>query len=219
MKYLIANWKANKTYGQAQEWINSFLKNDFTGIESRTEIIICPPFPFIVALHEKTVSLPFIKIGSQDISQFGSGAHTGEVTANILGGLIDYAIIGHSERRQNNNETDAVLTEKVSQAVANQIKPIFCVRNASDPIAGDISLLAYEPVESISTGNNKTVEEILTIKRQVRLSGLPFLYGGSVNSGNAQGYLSHPEIDGLLIGAASLDSAEFYKIVRLALKS
>lgn len=215
MKYIIANWKANKTYQQVQDWINNFLKNDFDRMDSRVRIILCPPFPYIPFLHEKTISFPFITIGSQDISQFDGSDYTGEVTGGILKDLVEYAIIGHSKRRLDSNETDEILIKKVDHAIKNSIKPIFCIRNVHDMIPKTISLLVYEPVEAIGTGNNEPVNQVLETKKQISLD-MPFLYGGSINSINATQYLSHPEINGLMIGGASLDAAEFYKIVKLA---
>jgi len=223
MKYIIANWKANKNIDQVKDWIDLFLKNDFNRIKNKIQIIICPPFPFIYLLKKMIVetghapSLP-IKIGAQDLSQFESGTYTGEVTAKTLSGLINYVIIGHSERRKHFNENTKALFEKFVLAKKNRIEPLFCIRNEKDPLPLQIKFVVYEPVYAISNGtgqgNNEPLEKVLRIRKILKLANsVQFIYGGSVNDENATYYLKAGEIDGVLVGGASLNPDKFYKIV------
>ena len=98
-----------------------------------------------------------------------------------------------------------------------QIEPIFCLRNENDPIPAGIQIVAYEPVYAIGSGDNEPVEKVLAVKQKLKLSkNTVFLYGGSVNKNNISSYLHRQEIDGLLIGSASLTAKEFHDIVNQA---
>jgi triosephosphate isomerase len=221
MKYIIANWKANKNIEEANRWINSFLKNDFSKIRNKVAIIICPPSPFIPFLKEKVKKYPFIKIGAQDLSRFEGGAYTAEVTAKTLFGLINYVIIGHSERRKYFNENTKILFEKFVLAKKNGIEPLFCIRNKKDSIPLQTKFVVYEPIYAISNGSgqgsNEPLEKVLTMKKILKLDNhVNFIYGGSVNEKNANQYLKNKEIDGVLVGGASLNPDKFYKIANYA---
>ncbi len=214
MKYIIANWKANKNYTEAEEWINSFLKHDFAHVKKNTQIVICPPSPFIPLLNSKIKNHPFIKIGAQDVSCFEKGSYTGEITAKNLSGLITYVIIGHSERRKFFRETNQAFFQKHSLAKKYNITPIFCLRSIRDKIPPRVDFIAYEPIAAIGTGKNESLEQILSTKKKLELGNkIKFIYGGSVNENNASYYLKNDEIDGMLIGGASLDPEKFYKII------
>ncbi|EKE14660.1 MAG: hypothetical protein ACD_12C00356G0001 [uncultured bacterium] len=218
MKYIIANWKANKTFDQANKWIERFLKNDLSKIANNLEIIICPPYPFISFLKEKTKNIKFIKIGSQDLSFFKNGAYTGEVSIENLSGLIDYAIIGHSERRYYFEETQRILSQKIALAIKYKVKPIYCIRGVGDVVPERCVFLAYEPIYAIGSGNNEPVEKVLKIKKKLRLAKKNiFIYGGSVDEENVNSYLRNKEIGGLLIGSSSLDAEIFFRIVKSAI--
>lgn len=218
MKYIIANWKANKNINDAHFWVDSFLKNDFSKIEEKATIIICPPYPLIPIIREKAVSFPFIKIGGQDISVFEWGPFTGEVTAKTLFQLVDYTIIGHSERRKYFREDDQTLFKKFSLAKKYYIIPLFCVRNENDFIPENTDFVVYEPETAISNGTgygaNEKIENVLLMKTKlIKNSNQKFIYGGSVNEKNASTYLNHPEIDGVMVGGASLDPSRFFQII------
>lgn len=214
MKYIIGNWKANKNLDEAKHWIATFSSFDFKIVQNNVTIIICPPYPFISFLKEKTAGLPFIKIGSQDISVYYQGAYTGEVTAHSLSGLADYSIIGHSERREHFKETNQALFSKVDHAKKTNIEPIFCVRDENDPIPLAAKIITYEPVYAIGTGKNESIDNVLLMKEKLKLSeNALFIYGGSVTETNAHQYLQNPDIDGVLPGGASLDPQRFYNIV------
>ena len=186
MKYIIGNWKANKDFSQTKQWTDKFLTFDFSGLTDKLRIIICPPYPFIPYLFEQTKDISVIKIGSQDLSVYYEGAYTGEVPAKSLLGITKYAIIGHSERRHYFSESQHVLNNKVHQAFAHHIEPIFCVRGNDDPIPDGTKIIAYEPTSAIGTGENESVATILDVKQTLKLNSHHlFIYGGSVNEKNA----------------------------------
>lgn len=215
MKYFVANWKANKNLDEALRWIDIFAKQ--LPEKNGAKIIICPPFQLLYSLAEKIKKLKNIYLGAQDISAFNNGNFTGEVTAKMLKNLIQYSIIGHSERRKYFSETDKEIEKKVIQAKKNQIEPILCVRDEKDKIFPQVKIVAYEPVFAIGTGINESPEKVLFMKKRLNLkSNTIFLYGGSVNEVNIKKYLSTNEIDGFLIGAASLDPIRFSHIIKLA---
>ncbi|MBI4225824.1 triosephosphate isomerase [Candidatus Roizmanbacteria bacterium] len=214
MRYFIANWKANKNLNEALDWIDKFL--NLPSRYDRIKMVVCPPFHLIHPLKLKLRDNKFISLGTQDVSVFESGNYTGEVTAKSLKGLIDYAIIGHSERRKYFQESDEVLTKKVQLALKYEIQPVYCVRGEKDSIPENIKIVAYEPVYAIGTGQNEDVEKVIEVKKKLNLSEkVSFLYGGSITESNAQDYLVNSYIDGLLIGGSSLDPDEFFKIIKL----
>ena len=215
MKYFIANWKANINLEEALNWINKFLtmpsRND------RFKMVICPPAHLIFPINLRLKESEIISLGVQDLSSFESGNYTGEITAKSLQGLVDYAIIGHSERRKYFNEVYDLLSKKVLLAKKYQIEPIFCVRGENDPIPPSVRIVAYEPVYAIGSGNNEPIGKVLEVKQKLKLpKNAVFIYGGSVNKNNISSYLHCQEIDGLLIGNASLDAKEFHDIVNQA---
>lgn len=213
MKYIIGNWKANKQFDEARAWIEQFGKFDFSKLTEDSQIIICPPYPFIAYYSEKIASLAHVSIGSQDLSRFDEGAYTGEITARSLSGIAKYAIIGHSERRSYFNESPDMLAEKAYKAKSAGIEPIFCVRGTDDPIPHGVKMIAYEPVAAIGTGQNEPVESIIAMKQKLKLTpDMAFIYGGSVNEKNSNVYLANPDIDGVLVGGASLDPIRFFEI-------
>jgi len=213
MKYFIANWKANNNLTETENWIAEFLKL-YQPHEDKT-VIICPPFPFITILNQKINQTKHLKVGCQDLSTVEDGPYTGEVTAKSLAGLADYAIIGHSERRQKFNELDTAITKKINLAKKYQIEPILCIGDEKDWLANDqIKFVAYEPVYAIGSGYNEPVEKVVKLKNRLNLNpDTVFLYGGSVNEKNAYNYLKNEQINGLLIGSASLNPIGFYKII------
>lgn len=216
MKYIIANWKANKTLPEVKTWLNVFLKKDLSFVKNQLQIIICPPYPFLSLVKEKLQDHN-IKIGSQDISFFEKGAYTGEVCVENLSGLVDYTLIGHSERRYYFEETARILFQKFNLALDNNIKPIFCIRSVTDIIPERTVFAAYEPVCAIGTGRNESLGKVLKVKKTLSFSkDVKFIYGGSVNENNSSYYLKNQEIDGLLVGGASLDPEKFYKIIKQA---
>ncbi len=224
MKYIIANWKANKTLSESQDWITSFtslLTTDTSLMESLTQnrvaIIICPPDVYLPLLSTGLSNLTNVHIGAQNVSAFEKGAYTGETTAIHLKDYATYTLIGHSERRSNFGETDEVLARKIQMAQAQSITPIHCVRGQQDALFEGVSMIAYEPVEAIGTGKNMPAEEVVAKKKEMNIPETTvFIYGGSVSEQSCSEYLQKPEIHGLLVGGASLLPESFLGIVRSA---
>lgn len=220
MKYIIANWKAHMNPQTTEEWIETFLSslNTDTNLSKfihsgDRSVIVCPPYPFLLSL-KKIVNNTSIYCGSQDLSQFEEGSYTGDVTAKSLSGLVSYSIIGHSERRHFYKETDEMIATKTELAAKNAIKTIVCIRGTSDQIPEKADIIAYEPVEAIGSGRNESVEDVIKMKKHLAgLNNKPFIYGGSVTPENVAEYLNAAEIDGVLVGTASLDPQSFAKIV------
>jgi triosephosphate isomerase len=225
MKYIIANWKANKTFSESKDWITSFtslLKAEASLMDALTQkniaIIICPPDVYLPLLSSQLPDLPNVYIGAQNVSAFEKGAYTGETTAIHLRDFATYTLVGHSERRSNFGETDDIVSLKIQMAQAQSIIPIHCVRGIQDALFDGVPLIAYEPVEAIGTGNNMPADEVVQKKRELKIPETAlFIYGGSVNQQSCGEYLRKPEIDGLLVGGASLLPDSFLGIVRSAI--
>jgi triosephosphate isomerase len=187
-----------------------------------------------------------ITLGAQDISSAVSGAYTGEISATMLAEFsCRFAIIGHSERRQYHAESDAIVAEKFIAAQKEIIKPVLCIGesleeresgaalevistqlkaviNAVGLDAFNEAVIAYEPVWAIGTGKTASPEQAQEVHKHIRsLLGstgdkVQILYGGSVKSSNATELFSQPDIDGALVGGASLDANEFTLICQAA---
>lgn len=225
--FIIANWKSNLTSSKANEWLvkiaNSKSPASPRGEQivnsDNKEVIVCPPFTLLkdIELGIKSHELGF-KVGSQDISPFDEGAYTGEVNGKQIKEFADYVIIGHSERRQNFSETDEILFKKVELAKKYELIPIFCVQGKETKIPTGSNIIAYEPIDAIGTGHPDTPENAQDVasffKNNHNVQYV--LYGGSVTSKNVKEFTKMPDINGVLIGGASLDPLEFLKIVQNA---
>ncbi len=221
MKYIIANWKANKNLKESEKWIQEFLgllkkdKNLQNKIENKSlNIIIAPSFHLLQKVKELLPRGLFL--ASQDLSFYNRGSYTGEVPASTLVGLVDYAILGHSERRKYFKETNNILDQKVALALENDIEPILCVRGRDDLIPKGVMIVAYEPEWAIGTGKNADLDMVLEMKKSLPLNkDSSFLYGGSVDENSIKEYLDSVEIDGFLVGGASNNPESFYKMATL----
>ncbi len=220
-KLVVANWKSNKTITEATTWVENF--SQLEKKENR-QYVVCPPMPllpFILDLHKHGVAL-----GVQDLSPYGAGAYTGEVSGYNLQDLgVSYAILGHSERRKYFQETSITVAKKVSQALDFGIQPIICVdRDQINQQAEALTseerkkvIIAYEPVHAISTfgGKEDPIDETLKVIEQIRQTfgkESVVLYGGSVNPKNSIVYLENENIDGALVGNASLTAESFIQL-------
>ncbi|MEN9327574.1 MAG: hypothetical protein RI947_382 [Candidatus Parcubacteria bacterium] len=220
MKYIIANWKAHFTSDDATNWCNKFSEKLSNGnklqaslAENKVCIIIAPPFPLIPIVKQSLPQTKNIYIAAQDVSRYDGGNYTGEVAANTLAGLVRYVIIGHSERRSWYNESEDDIAAKIMNASKHVIQPIQCIRGINDKVHELSQYIAYEPVEAIGTGKNASAQLVLQVKDALGIKQPKvFIYGGSVNPDTCAEYLQHPDIDGLLIGTASLDPDAFYSI-------
>ena len=220
MKYLIANWKSTKNVNTAIEWVNEFNKLMKASKEilkkldeDSLKIIICPSYHLISLVKQKIIKHKNINLGSQDVSFFEQGNYTGEVSAQNLKELINYSIVGHSERRKYLKETDNVIDQKVQILKDYSIEPILCVRDENDLIPQGITFIAYEPVYAIGTGHNEDVDKIISSKNKIITDkNKIFIYGGSVNPENMLEYSKSSEIQGFLLGNASKDPNSFIAI-------
>lgn len=216
MKYLVANWKSNKTIAEATAWLQ--MLNDQCSMINKKDlkIILAAPFIHLPLLQEAPFAL-----AAQDVSPFPSGAYTGEVSAAMLKGLVDYVIIGHSERREYFGETEEMAAKKTDQALKAGLTPIVCLDEpylenqiAKLPNCQTAKLVfAYEPLAALKLDQPATPEHALQISQKIKslAPGAVVLYGGDVDSVNAASYKG---LDGLLIGQASLDISEFKKIIK-----
>jgi triosephosphate isomerase len=242
------NWKMNKSFGEAEALICDILDGLDKIDDRKADVVICPPAVYLEMGVDLARETP-VNIGAQNVSQFASGAYTGEISASMLQSMeVQYCIIGHSERRQYFNETDVQLAGKVDIALDNQLLPIFCcgeelaVREAGNhqnlvksqiekglfhlsPEQFSDVVIAYEPIWAIGTGVTASTDQAQEMHEFIRsiIAGkygkevadeTTILYGGSCNAKNAKELFSKPDIDGGLIGGASLVAADFLTIIK-----
>lgn len=217
--FIIGNWKSNKTKQEAHDWLKEIRDFNLPRFEGK-EIIFCPSFTVLPFLQQwiENEHIP-LELGSQDISAFESGAHTGEVNAQQVKEFASYAIIGHSERRMELFETDELIAKKVAQAKQYSITPILCVQGPDTPIPDGVTLVAYEPVSAIGTGHADTPEDAESVAKTIKEKNPNveyILYGGSVTGDNVRSFTELPSIHGVLVGGASLDPEKFRSIIQNA---
>lgn len=239
---MTANWKMNKSIGEAISYIKKLkqLAKDAKG----KEIVICPPFTSLSAVSAELTASE-IKLGAQNMHSEEKGAFTGEISPSMLKEInCKYIIIGHSERRKYFNETDEIVNKKIKIALKNNLTPILCMgeteeerkanhtneviekqfKDSLKDIKSDNLVIAYEPIWAIGTGNNATpqqAEEVHDLIRQLinqqfgskAEDKIRIIYGGSVKPDNIKELMSQDNIDGALVGGASLDAEEFFKII------
>lgn len=212
MKKLViaGNWKSNKTIDEAQNWLRQF------NLQPNTKIILCPAFIHLQLFRWfiDTNKCPF-ELGAQDVSRFPSGAYTGEVNAHMLKGLVEWVMVGHSERRAHLQETDAILAQKVARVKEAGLKVLFCVEDEKSVIPSGVEIVAYEPVWAIGTGKSDTPENanMVTSAIKAKTQASLVLYGGSVKPENVASFVTQPAIDGVLVGGASLDPEQFKELI------
>lgn len=213
---IIGNWKSNKTLLEAEKWFGEIASHTHT---TAVDVVLCPPFPLLAKCQEliHKHQLPW-KLGAQDVSVFPEGKHTGEVSAKLLRDFVQYVLVGHSERRQEDNETDKMLFEKVRRVMETGLTPIFFVQDEQTPIPDGIGIVAYEPVFAIGTGNPDSPEHAEQVAKYFKTTKhVPtVLYGGSVDEKNIALFLSCPSIDGVVPGGASLNPVAFATLIQNA---
>jgi triosephosphate isomerase (TIM) len=248
-KIVAGNWKMNMDYNEGlslfSEVIN-MVKDEATGHQ---QAVVCSPFIHLHSLAQLAKGYANVSVGAQNAHQNESGAFTGETSAKMIKSVgAEYVILGHSERRQYFGEDNALLAKKTDTALANDLKPIFCIgetlqeREANqhfdiiksqlvegvfhlDETAFAKIVIAYEPVWAIGTGVTATSaqaqeihafirEEIAAKYSQAVADATTILYGGSCNPKNAAELFAQADIDGGLIGGASLKSRDFTDIVK-----
>ncbi len=210
---LVANWKMNHGIAEAAEFLKTLKSTELLGDR---ELVICPSFTSLFAF--KNSGLVY---GAQNMHWEESGAFTGEVSASMLKELgCSYVLIGHSERRQLFGETDETVAKKVTVALAHGLTPIVCVRSIDEvtpALVGKDIVIAYEPVWAIGTGKAATPEhaqEVHTAIRKLVGESVRIIYGGSVTVDNASSLMAQPDVNGLLVGGASLDVTNFLNIMQ-----
>jgi len=240
---IAGNWKMNTTVGDAVKLVKTMLPelDKVSGVDR----VVCPPFVSLAAVKE-VIKDSSVKLGAQNVFYEEKGAYTGEVSPEMLAGLCEYVIIGHSERRQYFGETEEIIDKKLKAAMKNLLKPIFCIgESLEENEAGRTEdvltrqcmascdrlyfiggmVIAYEPVWAIGTGRSATSEEanktIGFIRQLIRhrhggdiADNVRILYGGSVTAANIAEFMKKPEIDGALVGGASLKADDFLSIAQ-----
>lgn len=245
---LAGNWKMNKTAAEAVDLVKA-MKEELLAVHG-VERVICPPFLAVPEISRLLAGTE-LKVGAQDLYWEKAGAYTGEVAPNMVAEFCQYVIIGHSERREHFNESDAGVNKKVKSALAVGLIPIVCVgeslslrqdgkteswiigqvRAALDGVTPEQVaglVIAYEPIWAIGTGLAATAEEAERVCGQVvratvgEICGagvadaIRIQYGGSVKASSALELMGKPDIDGALVGGASLSAVEFVSIVKSA---
>ena len=233
-RLVAGNWKMHGTRAANQALLDAIV----AGVKG-VECALCVPFPYLAQAAERLRGTQ-ISWGAQNLSAHASGAHTGEVSAAMLADFgCRYVLVGHSERRQLYGETDAQAAAKFAAARAAGLRPILCVgetleeRDAGRTEAvvarqldaalgkagfGD-AVLAYEPVWAIGTGRTATPEQAQAVHAFLRPrvgAAARILYGGSVKPDNAAAIFAQPDVDGGLIGGASLVAKDFLAICTMA---
>lgn len=236
-KIVIAgNWKMYKTQAEALEFLQGFMPSLEETPEKR-EVVLCAPFTALGILS-KSLHGSRVQLGAQNVHWEEVGAYTGEVAAPMLTEIgVRYVIIGHSERRQYFGESDETVNKRLLAAQSHGLIPILCVgeskqqRDAGETealIIGQLEkglidvdqnnlVIAYEPIWAIGTGDTCEAKEanrvIGLIRSQLKNPNVPIQYGGSVKPDNIDEIMAQPEIDGALVGGASLQPASFSRIV------
>lgn len=240
------NWKMNNTLAEGLALISEIIAGSSEG--SETEIVIAPPFIHLTDTCALTFEMENIHVAAQNCSEHVSGAYTGEVSAEMIASSgAEFVIIGHSERREYFNESNAQLAEKVNKALENNLIPIFCcgesleIRESGDHfdfVCNQLTeslfhlsddqysniVIAYEPIWAIGTGKTATSDQAQEMHKKLRAhlatkfgdaaNNTSILYGGSCKPSNAQEIFAKQDVDGGLIGGASLNANDFLAIVQ-----
>lgn len=241
IRLVAGNWKMHGSRATISALLDALLAA-LPGVQGNAECAVCPPFPYLEVVAGRLKGSR-LALGAQNVSEHPQGAYTGEVSAAMLAEMgCRYTLVGHSERRALYRETDAQVAAKFSAAQSAGLVPILCVgetleeRDAGrteevvarqlDAVLGKSgaealarAVVAYEPVWAIGTGRNATPEQAQAVHAFLRARMRPetrILYGGSVKAANAAALFGMPDVDGGLIGGASLVAQEFLAIVQAA---
>jgi|SRR3990170_3555695 len=243
-----ANWKMNLTFQQGEKLLDDILEANIV-LASHQQAIFAVPYPYLLMTRSEVDNAKNYYVAAQNCYNKKSGAYTGEVSVDMLHSIgVPYCVIGHSERREYFNETNAVLAEKLNLCLESFITPIFCcgeplaIREAgtqNDFVAIQLKeslfhlpaekikdiVIAYEPIWAIGTGKTATTEQAQEIHAYLRsvltaqygeniANQIPVLYGGSVKANNAKELFSCADVDGGLVGGASLVAEDFVEIIK-----
>jgi len=243
-----ANWKMNPDLATASQLVSRYVAQDFgddtaggdSGGDAGVSRILFAPHPYLVPMGVRLKGSD-VMLGGQDCHANLAGAHTGDVSAQMLVECgAGYVLLGHSERRSDHGESDALVNEKAQTAIATGLNVMICVgesdaqrmqgdaidvvtRQLDGSVPTDLGaatlVIAYEPVWAIGTGKVASLDEIAEMHSAIRkwaegrgLDGVAILYGGSVKPGNAADIFAIPDVSGALVGGASLDAEQFAAI-------
>ena len=239
-RLVAGNWKMHGNRATNRELLDAVLSG-IDGLE-RVECAVCVPYPYLGQVAERLANTP-LAWGAQNVSEHAQGAYTGEVSALMLAELgCRYVIVGHSERRQLFGEGDTAVAAKFAAVQARGMTPILClgetleerdagrteqviarqlqaVLNLNEKKSFKQAVVAYEPVWAIGSGRTATpgqAQEVHGFLRKQLLAETRIVYGGSVKPANAEAIFAMPDVDGGLIGGASLAAADFAAIARAA---
>ena len=242
-----ANWKMNCTVQQAEELLNKLEAAEVNLTDNKISLIAVPA-PYLMMAHSKLAAKSNMFVAAQNCYTKKSGAYTGEISVEMLQSIgIAYVLIGHSERREYFNETNAILSEKVNIALEYNMHPVFCcgegldIREAgtqNEYVAKQLEeslfhlsaeqlqkvIIAYEPIWAIGTGKTASSEQAQEMHENIRnilaakygaevAASISILYGGSVKGSNALELFMQTDVDGGLVGGASLNAEEFTTII------
>ncbi|MCF6187495.1 MAG: triose-phosphate isomerase [Desulfobulbaceae bacterium] len=223
MKQLVvANWKANLSPAHADEWFRIFCAR----YQPRPdiEVVLAVPFLFLEQVAAQVKELPGISLAAQGVSPYPGGSYTGSTPASWLQGMVEYALLGHRERRKYFHETVQDIAAQVRECVSAGIKPILCLgdEGISDMQAaldgGELAavLPAYTPDAAVAL---EKAREITGIQEGIaRVSGYfrdrPVLYGGGVDAENSSAILALPEVSGIMLGRGCLDAEIFVQTLK-----
>jgi len=243
-----ANWKMNLTYQDGEKLLDDILDAGIS-LAPHQHSIFAVPFPYLIITRTEVADEFNYHAAAQNCHHKTAGAYTGEVSVEMLQSIgVNYCVIGHSERREYNGETNAMLAEKVNLCLETGITPIFCcgeplnIREAgtqNEFVAAQLKeslfhlpaesmkgiIIAYEPIWAIGTGKTASTAQaqeihqflrsVITDKYGTALANeIPILYGGSVKAGNAAELFACPDVDGGLVGGASLVASDFIAIIK-----
>jgi len=228
--WVLGNWKMNHTISEAKAFFEAVSRGPFSKVFAG----VAPSACVLGAFYGKKLPL---QLGAQNIYYEEKGAFTGELSAKMVEEVATFALVGHSERRAIFNETDEMVSKKAKVAIKQGILPVICVgetldereagqafevveRQVQAAIAGiedQFFLIAYEPVWAIGTGKTATPEDAQSIHAHIAKllpQKRPILYGGSVKPDNISELLSQPDINGALVGGASLKPESFLQLLQ-----
>jgi triosephosphate isomerase len=243
-----ANWKMNMTFQQGEKLLDDIMREKIS-LAAHQAVLFAVPYPYLIMTRSEVAEEKNYYAAAQNCHHKKSGAYTGEISAEMLRSVgIVHCVVGHSERREYFQETNAMLAEKVDLCLQNYITPIFCcgeplnIREAgtqNDYVAQQLKeslyhlskekvkdiVIAYEPIWAIGTGKTATSAQAQEMHAHLRsvLAGqygkdiadnITILYGGSVKGANAKELFSCPDVDGGLVGGASLVAEEFVQIIK-----